>query len=139
MYSDGLFERFERNTTALSNRIKAVFAHVKAQFCHPSLGTKININLQNPNDPLSCCGKWPNGTDKDPEQKRPGQHVKTVLEEDTSTHLVTYLYSGGNGGGSGTGSPCNPGKAGQFVKSICGSTPGLLYGAIFCAGVSTIL
>ena len=91
MYDDGLFEKFERNTTLLSNRIKAVFAHLKAQFCHPSLGTKININLQNPNDPIPCCGKWPDGTDR----IKPQYLVKEILEEDSNTHLVAYLMTTG--------------------------------------------
>ena len=91
MYDDGLFEKFERNTTLLSNRIKAVFAHLKAQFCHPSLGTKININLQNPNDPISCCGKWPDGT----ERIKPQYLVNEILEKDSNTHLVAYLMTTG--------------------------------------------
>ena len=91
MYDNNLFEKFGRNTTLLSNRIKATFAHLKAQFCHPSLGTKININLQNPNDPIPCCGKWADGTDR----LYPDHIVKELLEEDSSTHLVTYLMAGG--------------------------------------------
>ena len=91
MYDDGLFEKFERNTTLLSNRIKAVFAHLKAQFCHPSLGTKININLQNPNDPIPFCGKSLDGTDR----IKPKNFVEEILEEDSSTHLVVYFKATG--------------------------------------------
>ena len=91
MYDDGLFEKFERNTTLLTNRIKAVFAHLKAQFCHPSLGTKININLQNPNDPIPCCGKKPDGTDR----IAPQHLVEEILEEDSSTHLVAHFKTTG--------------------------------------------
>ena len=93
MYDDGLFEKYERNTTLLTNRIKAVFAHLKAQFCHPSLGTKININLQNPNDPILCsyCGKSSDGTDR----IGPKPLVEEILEEDSSTHLVVYFKATG--------------------------------------------
>ena len=91
MYADGIFEEYERNTTLLTNRIKATFAHLKAQFCHPSLGTKFNINLQNPNDPIPCCGKSPDGTDR----IGPKHLVEEILEEDSSTHLVVYFTAKG--------------------------------------------
>ena len=79
MYSDAWFELFERNTTAISNRFKSVFAHVRASFCHPSLGTKVHINLQNPNNPIHLTEKYP------------GPTVQATIEADSTTHLVAYF------------------------------------------------
>ena len=79
MYSDSWFEMFDRNTTAITNRLKSVFAHVRASFCHPSLGSKVHINLQNPNNPIHLT------------EKHPGKTVQETIEADPTTHLVTYF------------------------------------------------
>ena len=84
MYNDELFDVYERNLAAITNRFKAVFAHLKAAFCHPSLGSKVHINLQNPNDPIHFMDSF---------EKSRSKKVTEILEADEKTHLVAYFVT----------------------------------------------
>ena len=50
--SDEISQLTDSNEALVVQRVKAVFAHVQAQFCHQSLGTKIHIDVQNADNPL---------------------------------------------------------------------------------------
>ena len=112
-----------------------MFVHVAAQFCHPSLGTKIHLNVQNVNEPIHMPAT----------EKFFGATTLKELTADNSTHLMVYIHEGGVGGAA-TNSPCKPKLypkklATQFSKNGCGRRLGRSgeYGdALRCAGVSII-
>ena len=61
--------------------IKQMFVHVAAQFCHPSLGTKIHLNVQNVNQPIHMPAT----------EKFFGATTLKELTADNSTHLMVCL------------------------------------------------
>jgi hypothetical protein len=101
----------DRDTKKSIQKIKSLFVHVQAQFCHPSLGTKYHINIQNINEPIFLEHlEFPyDGNTNDPIIKdilKP--RTKAELEAEPSTHMIAYLLAGPHDYGvSNTQNPCD--------------------------------
>ena len=126
MYEEALFDLFGRNSSSLIKRIKGAFAHVQAQFCHKSLGTKIHVNVQNADEPILL----PTGT-------KQAEITVPTLKADTSTHLMVVLAASTGGGFSNTGSPCAT-KFNRISYNGRGCRPGVYGGVIRCSNVSVL-
>ena len=75
--------------------MKGLFAHVRAQFCHQSLGSKVHINVQNIDDPIlledfAMEYSYNNANINAALVKK----TESSLSNDNHTHLMVYILSG---------------------------------------------
>ena len=133
-YDETFFDTVGRDPALAKKKIRGAFVHVQAQFCHPSLGTKIHVNLQNANEPTLLEGF----ASKYIYFHKPiysvlHEKTKSFIEADSSTNLMVYLLSGRGGGESYSGL-CNDPRH-QFNINGCGN---LGFGGLLqCSGVGT--
>jgi hypothetical protein len=80
--------------------------HLQSHFCHPSLGTKMHINLQEVVF-LEGIEQTYIQFDTNMASILRDETVK-MLEADNTTHLPIYLLSGGVGSGEAWHNICNP-------------------------------
>jgi len=117
-FDEGVYDSVGRNFTQAKIQINRAFAHIQAAVCHPSLGVKIHINIE---EIIFLEGVHQTYIQLNPDMnKRMKDITGTILEGDDTTHLVIYILPNVNGeyGGGGEAlspSPCNPNPRGRFI------------------------
>ena len=120
--------------------IQKVFLHVKAAYCHASLGTKVHLNVKGTHhfeglhtslNMGDLSGYYVNVGQPIIEPK-----VKSLMEEDDTLNLMVMLTSNSGAGVVFGGSHlCNPDLRHRYCVNMCGGTDDL-YGMLKCVAVS---
>ena len=113
-----------------------MFLHVKAAFCHASLGTKVHLNLKGTHhfEGLRTIFKNAGQYDNDVENPTIKPKVKSLMEEDDTLNLMVMLTNG-SGEGVARGHVCNPDPRYRYSVNLCGRTDNL-HNMLQCAAVS---
>ena len=109
-YDELVLDKYDRNTTELEKLIKRSFVHVQARFCHPSLGMKIQINIQDIVHMEGVHLPYKHGEELVPTFKT---WYKKLLDDDEAG-LVSFMLTGWAGGQSHVSGPCNFGADNRF-------------------------
>ena len=117
-----------------------MFLHVKAAYCHASLGTKVHLNVKGTHhfeglhtslNMGDLSGYYVNVGQPIIEPK-----VKSLMEEDDTLNLMVMLTSNSGAGVVFGGSHlCNPDLRHRYCVNMCGGTDDL-YGMLKCVAVS---
>ena len=127
-YDELVLDKYDRNTTEVEKLIKRIFVHVQARFCHPSLGMKIQINIQDIVHMEGVHLPYKHGEELVPTFKT---WYKKLLDDDEAGLVSFMLTSCCGGGRSHYSGPCNFGSDERFNVHGAGgnlrSYRGLLY------------
>lgn len=105
-----MYDDADRNFTLAEINAKRAMAHVQTAFCHPSLGMKVHINVQ---EVIYLEGiTQPYKTHNSDMQKLMFGLTESLIEADNTTHIIVYVMEGSGGGEAPSDSPCqsNPGS-----------------------------
>ena len=113
-----------------------MFLHVKAAFCHASLGTKVHLNIKDTTHFKGLRTVYKNAGEylKDVGTKIIEPKVKSLMEEDDTLNLMVMLTNN-FGAGVAPGKLCTPDLRKRYVVNQCGRTDNLHY-MLKCAAVS---
>ena len=104
------YNKLDRNFTLAESLIKRMVVHLQSHFCHPSLGTKMHINLQEvvflEGIELTYIQYGNPGSTNMANILR--DETKKMLKADDTTHLPIYLLTGGVGSGEAWHGICDP-------------------------------
>ena len=86
-YTEFVFDDVGRNLTLAEINAKRAMAHVQTAFCHPSLGMKVHINVQ---DVIFLEGV----TTPYIKHRTPSMGDLTESLNDEDTHIILYVMEG---------------------------------------------